>query len=192
MDAAPIHVHMIGGEIDPGQWEMTSSVAQGDVASASPATTVDFERSKELALTFPPRVITTIELTLKQKGIPYWQRPDLGISSDDVSVEGHTMKVTVHSLGAIDSPAAKLTLRDANGKTLATGNIPSLKAPTDLVPKTAVITLNLAAKSDIATDTLTIDAPGPTPEITLVNNHITIGSLDRTQNSAERELHPRR
>ncbi|QMV19399.1 hypothetical protein GOB94_12430 [Granulicella sp. 5B5] len=102
------------------------------------------------------------------------------------------MKVIVHSLGAIDTQPAKLILRDADGKTLATATIPTLKAPLDLIPKTTTVTLPLPANTDVPTDTLTIEMPGPIPEITLLNNHITIGSLDRTQNPAEKELHARR
>lgn len=187
--AEPITASLIGGEIDPGTWQMTTSLGQ---SAAVPPSTVKFERSKSLSVNFPPRTEVTIELTLKEKGVPYWQRPDLGISSDDVTVSGGSMKVVVHSLGAVDTRPAKLVLRDASGKTLATGNIPILKAPLDLIPKTAVLSLPLSTKSDIATDTLTIEMSGTTPEITEVNNHIIIGSLDRTLNPAERELHNRR
>jgi hypothetical protein len=192
---------MIGGEITPGKWQMTSCTnstatnchPERSEGPASPgAATISFERSMSIPVTFPPHTTITYELTLKEKGTPYSQRPDLGISSDDVTLEGHMMKVVVHSLGAIDAPASKLTLRDVSGKVLATAPIPALKAPLDLVPKTATITLHVADTKSVPTDTLTIDSRGPAPEITLVNNQITIGSLDRTQNPAEKELHARR
>jgi hypothetical protein len=166
--------------------------AFGPACNSTTPQTVPFERSVGIPVTFPPHTSYTIELTLKEKGTPYWQRPDLGISFDDVTLEGHVMKVVVHSLGATDAPASKLTLRDAAGKVLATGSIPALKAPLDLTPKTATVILHVADTKNIATDTLTIDDTGATPEITQMNNHIVIGSLDRTQNPAEKELHARR
>ena len=51
------------------------------------------------------------------------------------------MTVTVHSVGAIDAPASKVVLRDRDGKTIATAEVPALKAPVDLTPKTAQVTL---------------------------------------------------
>lgn len=194
MDKAPLTAQMTGGQIDPGQWQLTqctTNSASPEVCS-SPATTtlVAFERSSALPITFAPGVTTVLDLTLKQPGVPYWQRPDLGLSTDDVTLTGHTLHVIVHSLGAIDTPPATLILRNAAGKTLATAAIPSLKAPLDLTPKTT--TLALPALGDIPTDTLTIESTGPTPEITQLNNHIAIGSLDHTPNPAEIELHNRR
>ena len=74
-------------------------------------------------LTFAPHTTTVVELKLVSKGVPYWSRPDLGISADDVKVEGRTMNVTVHSLGAVDAPASKVVLRDRAGKVIATAEL---------------------------------------------------------------------
>ena len=63
--------------------------------------------------TDPPRTTTVLELKLVKKGVPYWSRPDLGIDRDDVKVEGSRVKVTVHSLGAVDAPRSKVVLRDS-------------------------------------------------------------------------------
>ncbi|WP_263379398.1 LamG domain-containing protein [Granulicella paludicola] len=186
----PIKAKMIGAEISPGKWEMKYTNSGDDVASSSAPKTVEFERSSALPITFPPHAYTEVELNLKEKGTPYWERPDLGISSDDVSLEGHTMKVTIHSLGAVDAPDSKLTLRDAAGRILTTAPIPALKAPLDLIPKIAVVTLHVADIASVATDTLTIDSPAL--EITLVNNQITVGSTNRTRSAAQELLHSRR
>jgi hypothetical protein len=113
----------------------------------------------------------SIELQLKTPGVPYWSRPDLGIDDDDVKIVGRKMMVTVHSLGAVDAPAAKLVLRDGSGKVIATASTPSLKAPTDLIPKRATVSLVLPAKYDKEGGTLTIESTG-TPEITQMNNQL--------------------
>ena len=76
----------------------------------------EFERSRSMDVTFAPHTTTVIELKLVEKGVPYWSRPDLGISADDVKVDGNRMKVTVHSLGAVDAPASKVVLRDKDGQ----------------------------------------------------------------------------
>ncbi len=134
--------------------------------------TEDFERSRSLEITFAPRTNSVVELKLVSKGVPYWSRPDLGIDADDVKVDGNHMKVTVHSLGAIDSPAAKVVLRDKTGKVIATGKAGPLKAPADLVPKTEVVQLALPANADWKGGTVTLEMSGTLPEITQMNNRV--------------------
>src|ERR1035437_5629470 len=122
LDAVPVKAQITGWEVDPGQWEITQGVQTSKDAELTGAKkwTSEFERSRSLDLTFAPRTTTVIEMNLVSKGVPYWSRPDLGISADDVKVEGNRMRVTVHSLGSVDAPASKVVLRDRTGKLLAT------------------------------------------------------------------------
>ena len=183
LDSSPVKAQMTGWEIDPGQWTMTQGT-QSSIGLAPPAldapvkdqttTTVAFERSTSVEVTFPPRTTTVIELTLKAKGTPYWSRPDLGIDVEDVKVAGNAITVTVHSVGAVDAPASKLVLRDAAGKTLAAADVPALKAPVDLVPKTAAVKLAVPAGANLKGATVTVECGGTTPEITLMNNSVTL------------------
>jgi len=165
---------MTGWEIDPGKWEITQSVQVTDngPVSDTKTRTEDFERSRDLAITLPPRTTTVLELKLVQKGVPYWSRFDLGIDREDVQINAGRMKVTVHSLGSIDAPAAKVVLRDRDGKVLATANTPALKAPLDLFPKTATVALTIPAKADWKGGSVTVESPGSAPEITLRNNRV--------------------
>ncbi len=176
LDAVPVKAHMTGWDIDPGQWTMTQGTQDSADAPLQGAatSTVPFERSKSLDLTFAPHTTTVIELKLATKGVPYWSRPDLGIDPEDVKVEGAKMSVTVHSVGAIDAPASKLVVRSNDGKTIATAHIPALKAPVDLTPKTAVVKLAVPAGVDLKGATVTIECGGKTPEITLMNNSVTL------------------
>jgi hypothetical protein len=181
LDAVPVKAHMTGWEVDPGQWTITQGT-QKSIGNASPAldaqlhdvgtSTVSFERSSSLDITFAPRTTTVIELKQVTKGVPYWSRPDLAIEQADVKVAGSRMAVTVHSLGAVDAPVSTLVLRDRTGKTIATAAIPALKAPTDLVPKTAVVTLTLPAHADYTGGSLNVECGGTLPEITQSNNLI--------------------
>ena len=172
MSSEPLTAQMTGWEIDPGQWEITQGVKASEDAPVTGArtATIPFERSSSHTITFAPGY-NTIELTLKTPGVPYWSRPDLGIDPEDVKIDGRTMHVTVHSLGAIDAPTAKLVLRDRGGKVIATASTPQLKAPTDLIPKTAIVALTLPAQYDKTGGTLTIESTG-TPEITQLNNQV--------------------
>jgi hypothetical protein len=174
LDAAPVLAHMTGWEIDPGKWEITQGTAESTTGPVHNATTrtVDYERSKTLDIVFPPHSYTVLELKLVEKGVAYWSRPDLGIDPGDVKVEGRTMKVTVHSLGSVDAPAARVVLRDRSGKVLASGKSPALKAPLDLLPKTAVVSLALPTGADWKGGSVTIESSGPLPEITQMNNRV--------------------
>jgi hypothetical protein len=113
-----------------------------------------------------------LELKLVERGVPYWSRPDLGISADDVSLEGNQMKVTVHSLGSVDAPASKVVLRDSSGKVLAKADAAPLKAPLDLLPKTEVVTLVLPSGADWKGGSVSVEITGTLPEITLMNNRV--------------------
>jgi hypothetical protein len=134
--------------------------------------TAKFERSSDLDVIFAPHTTTVLELKLVKKGVPYWSRPDLGIDRDDVKVAGDRVKITVHSLGAVDAPKSKVVLRDAAGKVLATATVPALKAPLDLFPKTASVELTLPAGAKLTGGSVTVESGGKTPEITQVNNRV--------------------
>ena len=175
LDAVPVKAQMTGWEIDPGQWQISQGVQDNerqnplhDVATR----TVAFERSRSIDLTFPPHATTVLELKLVSKGVPYWQRPDLGIDPEDVKVEGQQMQVTMHSLGSVDAPASKVVLRDRSGKVLASAYAPALKAPLDLLPKTAVVNLALPVGSECKGGSVIIESSGSTPEITERNNRV--------------------
>ena len=82
------------------------------------------------------------------------------------------MTVRVHSLGSIEAPPAKIVLRDGQGKVLATGRTPALKAPLDLYPKTATVSLTLPASLDWKGGGVYDRAWGRWPEITQMNNRV--------------------
>jgi hypothetical protein len=183
LDRVPVTAYMTGWEVDPGDWTITQGTQAGignqppaaDAPIQNPTTkTVGFERSKSIDITFAPRTTTVVELTLKTKGTPYWSRPDLGIDPEDVKIDGAKMTVTVHSVGSVDAPASKLVLRDKTGKTIATADVPVLKAPLDLTPKTAEVTLAVPSSEALKGDTVTVECGGDVPEITLMNNSVTL------------------
>lgn len=174
LDSAPVKASMTGWEVDPGRWEITQGTREADSDPLQNVTkrTEAFERSSSLDITFAPHTTTVLELKLVDKGVPYWSRPDLGIDPDDVKVEGNHLNVTVHSLGGVDAPGAKVVLRNRDGKVLASGNARPLKAPLDLVPKTEVVSLAVPSGADLKGGSVTIEMSGKVPEITQMNNRV--------------------
>jgi hypothetical protein len=61
-------------------------------------------------------------------------------------------------------------VRDAAGRTMASASVPPLKAPIDLVPKTADVTLTLPAGASLEGASVVVEMSGTVPEITLRNN----------------------
>jgi hypothetical protein len=161
LDSRPITATMTGWDVEPGTWSMS--------VNGGPARVVAFERSTGVDVTFAPRATTAIELRLASKGVPYWSRPDLGITGNDVRVSGASMHVTVHSLGAVAAPAARVVVRDVEGLEMARAAVPALQAPLDLRPRTATVTVKLPAAS-ATHGSVTVELAGGAPEITQQNN----------------------
>jgi hypothetical protein len=170
-----IRATMTTWDVEPGRWTIAQrSGATPEAAIAAPATPrrIPLGRTAEIEVTFAPGVATVIDLELESKGTPYWSRPDLGLSADDVKAGEGTMSVTVHSVGAVDAPASRVVLRDAHGRVLAMAAVPALPAPLDLVPKTARVTLTLPAGTDWLGGTLTVETGPEVEEITTRNNRL--------------------
>ncbi|CAN5265810.1 LamG domain-containing protein [soil metagenome] len=163
----PLHAVMTGWDIAAGQWSMTRAV-QG--AAAEPASSVAFERTAGLDLTFAPGQTTTFDLALiTPAATAVTERPDLGIGQDDVKVGKGKLTVTVHSLGAKPAPSSVVVLEDAAGHELARATTPVLPAPLDLRPKTAQVVLASRA-GWMAGYRIRILTPAGAPEITQLNN----------------------
>ncbi|HVW22774.1 MAG TPA: LamG-like jellyroll fold domain-containing protein [Opitutaceae bacterium] len=177
LDTLPVHAAMTGWNVEPGTWEITQGVdtTGDDGADQGVRTwTSAFERSSSVDLTFAPRATTVLTFTLKAPGTPYWRRPDLGLSREDVAVDGGTVRVRVHSLGGVDAPASELAFRDAAGKIVATAPVPPLRAPADLYPKTADVVLTLPAGVSAVGGSVEIDPQHALEQITRLNDSVSL------------------
>jgi hypothetical protein len=173
-----IKATMTTWNITAGQWKMTSGIdttgqdkADKDVQSRQ----VALERSSPLEVSFAPGQTTVMEFELQTPAaVPPEKRPDIGIGRDDVNLKGRDLTVTVHSLGAVDAPAGTVQVVDAAGKVVASAASPALKAPTDLLPKTANVRLTLPAGFDRKGATVRLTLPGGMAEVTQLNNSVAL------------------
>jgi hypothetical protein len=175
LDRTPVSARMTTWNVDPGIWEITqgtrSEAADGPMDNAS-TRTIELDRSSAVELTFAPRTVTVVELRLVSKGVPYWLRPDLGMSADDIRTSGQAITVTVHSLGAVAAPSSRVIVRDGAGRELGSVNVPALEAPIDLKPRMATVRLSLPGKADLSGGSVSIETPGRVKEITKLNNAV--------------------
>ncbi|MCE5249781.1 LamG domain-containing protein [bacterium] len=176
----PINASLVGWNVEPGTWEMTCGT--DDNGDDMPDTmtdnrTVMFERTGEVTITFPPCKTLIVQMELKQKGIPYWSRPDLGIGNDDVRIKGGKISVTVHSLGSVDAPSAAIALVDGSGKMLSKAQVAALKAPLDFKPKTAGVVLAVPKGISMNGCRVVIDPDRELTEITRYNNTVDLEGI---------------
>jgi hypothetical protein len=172
---SPVRAEMAAWDLEPGRWEVTQGLDADDDDAADGETltsAVELERAGSVPLIFTPRATTVLTFKLVERGTPYWSRPDLGIGRDDVKVRGRGVTVTVHSLGAVDTSPATLSLVGAEGRVLSTRPVPALKAPADLLPKTVTLTLDIPAGARLEGVSVRVDPDASTKEITLVNNRV--------------------
>jgi len=173
LENVPVSAEMTAWDIEPGTWEVVEGIDSDgddrpDVGTHTRA--VKLERTGSLPVTFPPRTTTVFRLRLTAKDTPYWERPDLGIGNDDVKRSENTLTVTVHSLGSVDAPAATIALVGRNGKRLAEAQTPVIRAPLDLIPKTAEVTIEMPSGMDLGEARVVIDPDRKLKEITRLNN----------------------
>jgi len=171
----PVHATMSTWNIDPGIWEITqglSSDNKDDADTAIETRTALLQRSGSLELTLAPHATTVLTFKLKTPGTPYWKRPDLGIAREDVQIEGRELKVLVHNLGSITTPATTLAFRDHAGRIVATSEVPPIAPPVDLFPKTKEVRLKLPAGTTIEGGSVELDPAGKLEEITTLNNSV--------------------
>jgi hypothetical protein len=173
----PVNASMIAWDIAPGTWEATiGRDTNGDDQpdGATEKRTVSLAKTESMDLTFAPGTTTVIQMKLASKSTPYWDRPDLGISPEDVKASGNEITVTVHSLGSVDSPQTDIALLGADGSTLASGSVQALPAPVDLAPKTAQVKLSIPAGTSLSGSRVVLDPGKKLTEITRRNNEVVI------------------
>ena len=174
---SPSQRSMTGWEIDPGKWEITQGI-QGSSPNCSIAQNVEHPhrrlRTQPRVSTspLPPHTTTVIELKLSRRASPTGRDLTSASMKTTSKVEGNRIKVTVHSLGSVNTPASKVVLRDKTGKVLASASVPSIKAPLDLFPKTSAVALVLPSGADYKGGSITVETSSDIPEITQMNNRV--------------------
>jgi hypothetical protein len=178
MSDQPRRATMTAWNVASGRWRMTSATDRdGDDKPDGAVTTSELalERSVATEVSFAPRTTTILDLSLVDPAATTPdQRPDLGIGKDDVMIAGRTVVLTVHSLGAVAAAGGTAVIEDSAGRSIAHASIPPLAAPSDLTPRTATVRLTLPAGTSIADLTVRIGLADDAPEVTLLNNKVTI------------------
>ncbi|MDC7684526.1 LamG domain-containing protein [Asticcacaulis sp. BYS171W] len=154
-----------------GTWRVTGGIdADGDDLPDAVTfdQTVEMERGSPLPLLFPSRRTMVYQFTLVTPGEDPSNRPDIGLSKDDLTLNGRKLTVRVHSLGAKPTPAGTVIVETTPGKVLARAAFTTLAAPLDLLPKTKDVALTLPQGAKAVRVRLELD--GTPKEISTGNN----------------------
>ncbi len=171
---------MTAWNVTAGRWSMTRGTTTDDgktVAAAGSPEAITLERSAGVPVSFAPGAMTVYDFALVTPSAPVEARPDLGIGRDDIRIAGRTLRVTVHSLGAVATPPARISLwGDAM---LASVPLAPLAAPSDLLPRTATVTLTIPAGRDPRDLAVQVDPVDGAPEVTRQNNRVALADRAR-------------
>ena len=177
LEKIPVNAVMTGWDIDPGTWELvqgTDTDGDDEIDDTAVKSAVQFERTGSLNFVFKPGAATILNLKLKKADKNYWSRPDLGIGAGDIKTEKGVVTVRVHSLGSVDTPLTDVAIVDDGGNVIAKAQVPVLKAPNDLKPKTADVRIELPAGKDASGLNAVIDPGNKLKEITKLNNSVKV------------------
>jgi hypothetical protein len=180
---------MTGWSISAGHWQLRSGIdTNGDDRIDTPLSQreFDFEKTRSLQVSFPPKQTLILEMELVAAGTPVEVRADLGIGRGDLVRTGQSLQVTVHSLGHKDTPDAMLLLETLDGKIIAQQKIPPLPAPTALLPQRTQVTLRLPRDIDVKNTQVRValreDEDGnQEAEITQLNNTVLLSNSEENR-----------
>ena len=116
-------------------------------------------------------------LKLKEAGVPYTERCDLGVGPEDVKLWPHGLNVKVHSLGAIASEEIDVVLKDPDGNVLRREILPPLEAPVDLWPRWREVSFLLHRIESLEGCTVEIDPEHKLNEVTRDNNVVVLTGI---------------
>ncbi|HEC44823.1 MAG TPA: hypothetical protein ENI20_18570 [Bacteroides sp.] len=176
LELEPVTAEMCVWDINPGRWIVKQGLDTNDdqvIDSDMTEYVVNLERGESLNLIFAPRKYNIVSLEMiepAEKG--YWERCDLGIGPSDIRIDGNTVIVRVHSLGAAATPGTILELKDAQGTIVANAVVPALEAPLDLLPRWTDITMIIPDGTDLSKGSVQLDPKGKIMQITRRNTTV--------------------
>ncbi len=163
-EARPVRVTMTGREARIGTWTLVRGEGKGEQ--------VAFGRSRSIPLTIPARKEYTVRLDLDGPAVDDARFPELGLGADDVACDGQELIVTLHNLGALETPPMEVALVNARGRVLAKTVCPAVPAPLDMLPKTARVRLAIPDGQDLRGCRIVLDPEDKVCELYETNNQI--------------------
>jgi hypothetical protein len=164
---------MTGWDVLTGRWELVQGIdtnGDGVMDKETARKQVVFGRGETISLSIPSRKNVLVQMKLTGEGEILNGYPDLAIGTDDIQVTGDALRVTVHNLGGVASPATEIALVDSRGKVIAKAPTPAMEGTNDLMPKQVQVTLHIPPQTDLKNCSVTVDPENTVKEIRKNNN----------------------
>ncbi|MCE5249497.1 hypothetical protein LLG96_04675 [bacterium] len=174
----PMKGNMRVWNLEHGRYRLTVGPdADGDKEMDAPERTEMLELAKAdtISLTIKPKTVTVIRVEQVGKLEPIFTRADLAIAAREVSVEGTSIRGTIHNIGSSAVDNAVVAVVDGKGEVIAKQSLGRLDAPLDLVPRTADFSIDLPRAPEQGWN-LVLDPDHAVPEIYEGNNTVNLGS----------------
>ena len=145
--------------------------------------TLELARHSRFDVTLPRCKLQVLRVDQIKKGEPIENRADVAIGPRDIEFDAKAgaFRVTVHNVGSTDARDVVVHLIDARGRRIAQAVIPLLRAPLDLTPKTAIVTLKLRPGADPQGCAVVLDPQDAIIEITEHNNRLVVSQEMRRE-----------
>lgn len=176
LEKKSLSARMTAWNIKPGRWRVRQGADINDDQQIDKDATermVSLERGETLKLDFAPgkNIIIHFELIEPAK-TDYTGQTDVGIGSTDIKITGNEVTLHVYNLGAINSTATTLQLKDAKGNHITTVQVPPLKAPLELVPEWTEIKVVVPKGTNINNGSVQLDPEKKMDQITRLNDYL--------------------
>jgi hypothetical protein len=176
-DDKPRQVNMRVWRLAAGNYRLQSGTdddGNNMIDKKAAARDLDLVRSSPVSLELPPQKVLLVELDQLKPRPRSELLPDLAVGAGDVFYDKATdrLKVIVHNIGAAAAKNVTVRFEDAAGKLLAKRVIPTLAAPLDLEPKTAIVWMPQPLILPIGQIVVHVDAENAIEEISEENNRV--------------------
>ena len=171
----PVDAEITGWDVSNGEWELTQgtdSSNDAEIDGKSQKSKYSFGLNQNIPLHFEAKQTSIVHLKLKKKGEDTGKMADLGICKSDVQVNGNLVRVKLHNLGAGDAQATTVALIDEKGNIVSSVLSPIIKAPHDLIPKTAEIEIKIPEQISTQNLSVQIDPEQKIKEVSRNNNKV--------------------
>lgn len=129
-------------------------------------------RHATIDLALPPGEVTIVEVEQLEQRPAITTRPDLALSPLSTRLTPDGALVTVHNIGSVDARSTRLELH-REGQVVARLDVPALKAPLELVPRSITLRFPEAKQGD----SLYLDPDDKLAEISESNNALVLEAV---------------
>ena len=135
--------------LEPGRYQVrigADANEDGVLDGRATMNQMPLARNVPIALTLPSKQLTLVDVVRRAAGTPLWPRPDVAVTTTDMSFDAERMELRflVHNVGSASARDIQVTVL-IDGKPAATHRIPELAAPNDLIPKLAALNQEVPA-----------------------------------------------